>query len=70
MPEELPEAVRRVVEATNAGDSPAFVHAFTEDGFVDDWGRVFRGHDDIGRWNEAERAFLRSRLGALHADSS
>jgi ketosteroid isomerase-like protein len=54
VPDQLPEAVRRLVEATNAGDGAAFVDAFTEDGVVDDWGRTFRGPVEIGRWNEAE----------------
>jgi hypothetical protein len=54
MADELPEAVRRVVAATNAGDGAAFVAAFTGDGYVDDWGRVFRGSDEIARWDAGE----------------
>jgi ketosteroid isomerase-like protein len=62
VPDQLPEAVRRVVEATNAGDSAAFVDAFTEDGFVDDWGRMFTGRDEIGRWNDAENIGVHARF--------
>jgi ketosteroid isomerase-like protein len=54
IPQQLPEGVRRVLEATNAGDSAAFVAAFTEDGVVDDWGRTFRGPDEIARWDAGE----------------
>ncbi len=57
---ELPEAVQRVVEATNAGDAAAFVDAFTDDGVVDDWGRVFRGREEIARWDGAENTGVRS----------
>ena len=62
MAEELPAAVSRVIEATNAGDSAAFVDAFTEDGFVDDWGRTFTGPEEIGRWNDAENIGVHARL--------
>jgi hypothetical protein len=54
IPQQLPEGVRRALEATNAGDGAAFVAAFTEDGVVDDWGRTFRGAEEIGRWDAGE----------------
>jgi uncharacterized protein (TIGR02246 family) len=57
---ELPPAVARVIEATNAGDAAAFVDAFTEDGVVDDWGRVFRGREEIARWDAGENTGVRS----------
>ena len=62
MADELPAAVSRVIEATNAGDSAAFVEAFTEEGFVDDWGRIFTGPVEIGRWNEAENIGVHARF--------
>src|SRR4051794_40935068 len=62
MAEELPTAVSRVIEATNAGDGAAFVDAFTADGVVDDWGRVFRGPTEIGRWNEAENTGVHAQF--------
>ena len=62
MTEDLPAPVSRVIEATNAGDSTAFVEAFTEDGFVDDWGRMFTGPEEIGRWNEAENIGVHARF--------
>jgi len=71
--DEVPPAVQRLIEATNAGDSAAFVDAFTEDGFVDDWGRTFRGPVEIGRWNEAENigvhAHFRLQEVSLDGDS-
>jgi ketosteroid isomerase-like protein len=54
MSEQLPTAVSRVIEATNAGDGAAFVASFTDDGVVDDWGRRFHGPDEIGRWDAGE----------------
>ncbi|MEU0463679.1 nuclear transport factor 2 family protein [Amycolatopsis sp. NPDC006131] len=51
---ELPPAVQQVFDATNRGDSEAFVDAFTEDGQVDDWGRTFTGRAEIAGWNDRE----------------
>ena len=42
-PIETPDAVRRMVDATNAADDAAFLDSFTDDGVVDDWGREFVG---------------------------
>jgi ketosteroid isomerase-like protein len=52
--ENLPAAVRRVLAAVDALDADAFVAAFAPDGFVDDWGRQFRGPDQIRSWSDAE----------------
>ena len=51
---ETPAAVRRMIEATNAGDSDAFVDAFTEDAYLEDWGREFRGREGVASWNETD----------------
>lgn len=40
----LPAAIQNFVEATNRADSDAFVAAFTEDAYLNDWGREFHGH--------------------------
>jgi hypothetical protein len=40
----LPAPVQAVFDATNAGDTTAFLDAFTADGVVDG-GREFRGRD-------------------------
>ena len=70
---ELPRAVQRIIEATNAGDAAAFVDAFTDDGVVDDWGRVFRGREEIARWDGAENTGVRSSFSvqdiAVDADT-
>jgi hypothetical protein len=50
----LPTPIATFIEATNAGDSDAFVAVFTEDGSIDDWGRVSRGHDGIRDWDRTD----------------
>lgn len=52
--ENLPAAVRRVLAAVDALDTDAFVAAFAPDGFVDDWGRQFRGPERIRSWSDGE----------------
>jgi hypothetical protein len=51
---EIPLAVRRMIEATNAGDRTAFVDSFTDDCYLEDWGRRFRGHDGVASWDETD----------------
>ena len=51
---ETPAAVQRMIEATNAGDSDAFVDAFTDDAYLEDWGRKFHGRAGAASWNESD----------------
>jgi hypothetical protein len=46
-----PDPIKRFVEATNAGDTEAFLDTFTSNAFLSDWGRSFRGREQIARWN-------------------
>ena len=50
----LPDPVATAIDATNAGDLQAFLDAFTPDGAVDDWGRVFTGPTEIAGWSDNE----------------
>ncbi|WP_235984544.1 nuclear transport factor 2 family protein [Mesorhizobium neociceri] len=45
-----PEPIRRFVEATNEGDTEAFLDTFTADASLTDWGRSFHGREQIARW--------------------
>jgi hypothetical protein len=54
MSQEIPAAVRRALDAIDALDNDAFVAAFAADGYVNDWGREFRGHDRIRSWSDNE----------------
>lgn len=49
-----PPAVQRAIDAANAGDLDGFLDSFTDQGAVDDWGRLFRGRDAIRGWSDKE----------------
>jgi len=59
---ELPHAIHAFVDATNRGDSDAFVAAFTSDAHLDDWGRGFDGHDGIRSWDRTDNIGKHSRF--------
>ncbi len=50
----LPEPIATFVEGVNRHDEAAFLDAFTANGFVDDWGRIFTGRDAIKGWSDKE----------------
>ena len=50
----IPPAIQEFVDATNRGDSEAFVAAFTEDAYLNDWGREFHGREGVASWNESD----------------
>jgi hypothetical protein len=54
MTDELPRPVKALVDAANAGDTAAFLAGLTADAVVDDWGREFRGAEEIQGWSDAE----------------
>jgi hypothetical protein len=62
---ETPTAVQRMIEATNAGDHAAFVAAFTEDAYLEDWGRTFHGHDGVASWDHSDNIGKNTRFEAL-----
>jgi ketosteroid isomerase-like protein len=51
---EVPAPVDAFIAAVNRHDEDSFLDAFTSDGFVDDWGREFRGRDAIKQWSDGE----------------
>lgn len=58
----IPDAVQAFIDATNAGDSAAFVAAFTPDATIDDWGHVVRGSDGVASWNRTENVGVQSHF--------
>lgn len=50
----MPAAIQAFVDTTNRSDSEGFVAAFTDDAFLDDWGREFHGRDGVASWNETD----------------
>jgi hypothetical protein len=51
---DLPTPVARAIDAVNAGDTDAFLAAFAADGWIDDNGRRFTGHDELRGWSDRE----------------
>ena len=58
-----PDAIRRFVDATNAGDTEAFLATFAADPFFSDWGRSFTGRDGIARGRRLDDRRCRSGVG-------
>ena len=59
---DLPAPVARAVDAVNAGDTDAFLAAFAPDGWIDDNGRRFTGHDAMRGWSDRELIGARTRF--------
>lgn len=53
-----------MIEATNAADHGAFVAAFTEDAYLEDWGRQFRGHEGVASWDRTDNIGKNSHFEA------
>ena len=51
---DLPGPVGRAIDAVNAGDTDAFLCEFAVDGWIDDNGRRFGGHDAMRAWSDRE----------------
>ena len=51
---DVPSAVQRMIDATNAGDHDAFVAAFAPDAVLVDWGTVFEGTEGIAAWDDSD----------------
>jgi ketosteroid isomerase-like protein len=63
----LPAAIQKFIDATNAGDSEAFVAAFTPDAHLNDWGREFHGHDGIRSWNSTDNIGVHAHFDVVEA---
>lgn len=59
---ELPGAIRAFIDATNRGDTEAFVAAFAPDASLNDWGREFTGHDGIRSGNRTDNIGVRAHF--------
>jgi SnoaL-like protein len=62
MTDELEPAIRQLFDATNRGDSEAFLDAFAEGATLDDWGRTFTGREEIAGWNARENIGVNARI--------
>lgn len=63
----VPGAVAALVDAINRADTDAFVAAFTEDGFVSDWGRVLAGPDGVRSWAGSDAIGAGAQMAILTA---
>ncbi|PJJ65197.1 nuclear transport factor 2 family protein [Compostimonas suwonensis] len=54
MTEQIPAAIQSFVDATNAADTEAFLACFTDDAYLNDWGREFHGHSGVASWNQSD----------------
>jgi hypothetical protein len=63
---DTPTPIREFIEATNAGDSERFVAAFTQDAYLNDWGREFHGHRGVATWDRTDNIGKKSRF-QLHS---
>ena len=66
--DQLPAAIRGFIESTNRADSDAFVATFTEDAYLNDWGREFHGHDGVRSWNRTDNIGVRSHFEFVSAE--
>ncbi|GAA5149105.1 hypothetical protein GCM10025768_11790 [Microbacterium pseudoresistens] len=61
----VPAPVQAMIDAINDADTDAFVAAFRDDGFVDDWGRVLRGPEGVRSWADSDAIGAGARMTVL-----
>ncbi|MGO1410745.1 MULTISPECIES: nuclear transport factor 2 family protein [unclassified Microbacterium] len=66
----IPEPVASFIDAVNRHDEEAFLDAFTKDGSVDDWGRVFTGRAQIKSWSDNEFIGARGTLAVEEIEAA
>jgi hypothetical protein len=65
---DVPAPVRRMIDATNAGDHDAFVATFAPDAVLVDWGKVFEGREGVAAWDESDNIGRSSHFRAIGAE--
>jgi hypothetical protein len=58
----VPPAVQRMLDATNRADTDAFVAAFSDDAYLNDWGREFHGRSGAASWNQTDNIGVQAHL--------
>ncbi|WP_455274907.1 nuclear transport factor 2 family protein [Rhizobium herbae] len=64
----IPGPIERMVAATNSADNIAFLDCFSSDAFLTDWGRSFRGGEEIAAWNKTDNIGVQSHLEVVSAE--
>jgi hypothetical protein len=67
---DLDPPIRQMLDATNRGDSDAFLAAFADDAVLEDWGRTFTGREEIAGWNARENIGVNSQIEVTGVDRS
>ncbi|MFC8796709.1 nuclear transport factor 2 family protein [Streptomyces griseoincarnatus] len=67
-PAAVPAVIQEFIDATNAGDTERFVATFTDDAYLNDWGREFHGPDGVRSWNETDHIGMKSRLEVVSVE--
>jgi hypothetical protein len=62
---DLEAPIQRMIDATNRGDTEAFLDCFTEDAHLVDWGREFRGQSGVASWNQTDNIGKQAHFEAL-----
>jgi hypothetical protein len=63
----LPNAIRTFIQATNEGDSEAFVAAFAPDAYLNDWGHEFHGRSGVTQWNQTDNIGVQAHFDLVSA---
>jgi ketosteroid isomerase-like protein len=58
----LDPPINTMIDATNRGDTAAFLTAFADDAVLEDWGRTFTGKAEIAKWNSDENIGTQNHL--------
>ncbi|MEU0155132.1 nuclear transport factor 2 family protein [Micromonospora fulviviridis] len=58
----IPAPIQTFIDATNRADSDAFVAAFTDDAYLNDWGREFHGRDGVRSWDRTDNIGVQSHF--------
>jgi hypothetical protein len=66
---DLPTPVARAIDAVNGEDTDAFLAAFAPDGWIDDNGRRFTGHDEMRAWSDRELIGANSRFDVTGSEA-
>lgn len=66
---QLPAAIQAFIDATNRADSGALAAAFTDDAYLNDWGREFHGHAGVLSWDRTDNIGVRSHFELVGAES-
>lgn len=65
----LPAPIQEFIDATNNGDTERFVAAFTEDAYLNDWGREFHGKDGVRDWDGTDNIGKQAHFRVVNVES-